>query len=127
MDPNLKENILLFAEVIVPDLRHKTSLEYSFIKNFKQLFLGLEPDSASKIKLLVNVIDYLSIAYNFKSFEQLSFENRKKYIDKLFHFPVGKLVGGLTGLRSLVLISYYGIDEVWTTINYDGPIKPQTS
>jgi len=125
MEPNFKENILLFAEIIVPELHKKASLKYAFIKNFKQLFLGLEKDSASKIKLLVNVIAKLSIVYNFKPFKELSFENRKKYIDKLFHFPVGKLVGGLTGLRSLVLISYYGIEDVWPTINYEGPINAQ--
>ncbi len=126
MDPKFKQNIILFAEVIVPDLHQNTSLEYAFIKNFKQLFQGLEEDSASKLKLLVSVIDKLSFLYNFTSFEDLTFENRKKYIDKLFQFPIGTIVAGLTGLRSLVLISYYGIEEVWPTINYDGPIKPQT-
>ncbi|MCK5679081.1 MAG: hypothetical protein KAH72_11485 [Flavobacteriaceae bacterium] len=127
MDPKFKQNIILFAEVIVPDLRQKTSLEYSFIKNFKKLFLGLEKDSASKIKLLVRLVETLSLVYNLKSFEKLSYNKRQKFIDKLYQFPIGKIVAGLTGLRSLVLISYYGIDEVWPTIKYDGPIKSQTS
>ena len=126
MDPKFKQNIILFAEVIVPNLHKNTSLEYAFIKNFKELFQGLEEDSTTKIKLLVNVIDKLSFVYNFTSFENLSFEKRKNFINKLFHFPIGKVIAGLTGLRSLVLISYYGIDEVWPMINYDGPIKPQT-
>ncbi len=124
MDPKFKQNIILFAEVIVPDLYKNTSLEYAFIKNFKELFQGLEEDSASKIKLLVQLIGMMSYVYNFKSFDKLSYTKRKKFIDKLYLFPVGKIVAGLTGLRSLVLISYYGIDEVWPTINYDGPIKP---
>ena len=123
MDSKFEQNIILFAEVIVPNLHENTSLENSFVKNFKQLFLGLEADSASKIKLLVNVIDKLSFVYNLKSFEKLSYEKRKKYIDKLFQFPIGKVVAGLTGLRSLIFISYYGIDEVWPIINYNGPIK----
>jgi len=38
---------------------------------------------------------------------------------------VGIVVGGLTGLRSIVMISYYGIEEVWSTINYDGPVNAQ--
>ena len=125
MDPNFKGNILLFAEVIVPELKKNTTLEYAFIKNFKQLFLGLESESASKIKLLVSVIDKLSFVYNFTAFENLSFEKRKIFIDKLFHFPVGKVVAGLTGLRSLVLISFYGIEDVWPTISYEGPINAQ--
>jgi len=123
MDSKFEQNIILFAEVIVPNLHENTSLENSFVKNFKQLFLGLEADSASKIKLLVNVIDKLSFVYNLKSFEKLSYEKRKKYIDKLFQFPIGKVVAGLTGLRSLIFISYYGIDKVWPIINYNGPIK----
>jgi len=124
MNPKFKQNIILFAEVIVPSLHQNTSFEYAFIKNFKKLFQGLEEDSASKIKLLVQLIDMMSYVYNFKSFDKLSYPKRKRFIDKLYLFPVGKIVAGLTGLRSLVLISYYGIDEVWPTINYDGPIKP---
>ena len=124
MDPKFKQNIILFAEVIVPSLHKNTSFEYAFIKNFKELFQGLEEDSASKIKLLVQLIGMMSYVYNFKSFDKLSYTKRKEFIDKLYQFPVGKIVAGLTGLRSLVLISYYGIDEVWPTINYDGPIKP---
>jgi len=123
MDPKFKQNVLLFAEVMVPDLHQNASLEYSFIKNFKQLFQGLEKDSADKIKLLVTLIETMSFIYNFRSFEKLNYENRKKFIGRLYQFPVGKIVAGLTGLRSLILISYYGIEEVWPNINYDGPIK----
>jgi len=123
MDPKFKQNVLLFAEVMVPDLHQNASLEYSFIKNFKQLFQGLEKDSADKIKLLTTLIETMSFIYNFRSFEKLSYKKRRKFIDRLYQFPIGKIVAGLTGLRSLILISYYGIDEVWPIINYDGPIK----
>ncbi len=123
MDPKFKQNVLLIAEVMVPDLHQNASLEYSFIKNFKQLFQGLEKDSADKIKLLTTLIKTMSFVYNFRSFEKLSYKKRKEFIDKLYQFPIGKIVAGLTGLRSLILISYYGIDEVWPIINYDGPIK----
>lgn len=123
MDPKFKQNVLLFAEVMVPDLHQNASLEYSFIKNFKQLFQGLEKDSADKIKLLMTLIETMSFIYNFRSFEKLSYKKRKTFIDKLYQFPIGKIVAGLTGLRSLILISYYGIDEVWPNINYEGPIK----
>ncbi len=125
MNPIFKQNIIFFAEVIIPDLRNNTSIEYAFIKNFKQLINGLEPESESKIKLLVKVIDKLSLVYNFQSFEKLSYKKRKKYIDRLFNFPMGKIVGGLTGLRSIVLISYYGIEDVWPSINYHGPVNAQ--
>ena len=125
MNPNFKQTVILFAKVIIPDLQNSTSLEYAFIKNFKQVINGLEPESESKIKLLVKVIDKLSLIYNFKSFGNLNDKQRANYIDKLFSFPIGKVVGGLTGLRSIVMISYYGIEEVWSTINYDGPVNAQ--
>lgn len=38
---------------------------------------GLEPESADKIKLLVKVIDKLSLVYNFKTFEQLTYQQKK--------------------------------------------------
>ncbi len=125
MNPKFKQTIILFTEVIIPDLRNNTSLEYAFIKNFKQMINGLEPESADKIKLLVKVIDKLSLVYNFKTFEQLTYKQRTRYIDRLFDFPIGKIVGGLTGLRSIVMISYYGIEDVWKSIRYDGPVNAQ--
>ncbi|MCD6544987.1 MAG: hypothetical protein J7K34_10825 [Flavobacteriaceae bacterium] len=123
MNPKYKQTIVLFAEVIIPDLQNNTSMEYAFIKNFKQIINGLEPESAGKIKLLVKVIDKLSVVYNFKTFEKLTYKQRTRYIDRLFNFPMGIVVGGLTGLRSIVMISYYGIDDVWKSIHYDGPIN----
>ncbi len=123
MDPHFKHNIILFAEVIVPEIHENDALKYAFIKNFKEVFQGLENDSASKIKLLVNVIEKLCFAYTFQSYKDLSYKKRENYINKLFHFPIGKIVGGLTGLRALVFVSYYGIDEAWSTINYDGPLN----
>ena len=125
MNPKYKQTIVLFAEVIIPDLQNNTSMEYAFIKNFKQIINGLEPESAGKIKLLVKVIDKLSVVYNFKTFEHLTYKQRTRYIDRLFNFPVGIVVGGLTGLRSIVMISYYGIDDVWKSIHYDGPVNAQ--
>jgi len=124
MNPDFKQNIILFAEVIVPDLHQNASLKHSFFKNFEKLFQGLEEDTISKIKLLIKLIGAMSFIYNLKSFEKLNYHKRQKFIDKLYRFPVGKIVAGLTGLRSLILISFYGIDEVWATINYDGPVKP---
>jgi len=125
MNPVYKQTILHFAEVIIPDLQNNTALQYAFIKNFKQLINGLEPESASKIELLVKVIDKLSLIYNFQPFRKLSYEQRAKYINRLFNFPIGKVVGGLTGLRSIVMVSYYATEDVWLSINYDGPVNAQ--
>ena len=119
---NFERNVLLFAGVIVPQLESDSALQKPFIDNFEKLMNGIETDSFDKIKLLVKVIGVLSWAYNRKSFQALNLEQKEQFIEKLFRFPVSKLVAGLTGLRSLVFIAYYGIPVVWEEINYDGPI-----
>lgn len=116
-DSKFKNNVLLFAEVIVPDFKQKPELKEPFFKNFNQLLNQLEYQGGSKIRLLVSVIELLSFVYNFKAFHKLTYQKRKLFIDKLFQFPVGKIVAGLTGLRSLVLISYYGLEDVVSKIN----------
>jgi hypothetical protein len=117
-----ERNVLIFAGVIVPQLENKSTLQKPFLDNFEKLMKGIEPDSYDKIKLLVKVIGIFSWVYNLKSFKALNRDQKERFIEKLFHFPISMLVAGLTGLRSLVFIAYYGIPAVWKDINYDGPI-----
>ena len=121
-ETNFERNVLLFAEVIVPQLENNSALQKLFMDNFEKLMSGIEPDSSDKIKLLVKVLGILSWVYNRKSFQALNTDQKQQFIDKLFRFPVSKIVAGLTGLRSLVFIAYYGIPVVWKEINYEGPI-----
>ncbi len=53
-------------------------------------------------------------------------EFSRAYIGRLFSFPILKIQGGLTGLRSLIFISFYGIPAVWESIQYEGPIVNRT-
>ena len=121
-ETNFERNVLLFAEVIVPQLENNSALQKLFMDNFEKLMSGIEPDSSDKIKLLVKVLGILSWVYNRKSFQALNTDQKQRFIEKLFRFPVSKIVAGLTGLRSLVFIAYYGIPVVWKEINYEGPI-----
>ena len=121
-ETNFERNVLLFAEVIVPQLENNSALQKLFMDNFEKLMSGIEPDSSDKIKLLVKVLGILSWVYNRKSFQALNTDQKQQFIDKLFRFPVSKIVAGLTGLRSLVFIAYYGIPVVWKEINYEGQI-----
>lgn len=120
---NFKHSVILFAEIIVPDLRHKKDIQEAFFINFNQIIGNLEYNASSKIKMLVKVITLLSFVYNFKSFNKLTYIKRKIFINSLFQFPLGKIVAGLTGLRSLTLISYYGLEQIWPQINYNNAIK----
>lgn len=117
-----RKTVFLFASVIIPDLNQSTSLENDFILHFEKLFFGFDPDTQRKLKLFISIISILSFFYNARSFEKLSFEKRQNYIERLFNFPINKIISALTGLRTLCFISYYSLKEVWTSINYDGPI-----
>ena len=121
MNPNIKETLILFAEVIVPELEKKKSLQHAFLKNFKKLYYGIEATSLQKIKLLIKLIDKLGYILAFQKFTHMPLEKRKIFVNRLFKLPFGKISGGLTGLRSLILIAYYGIEDVWEEIGYDGP------
>lgn len=117
-----ERTVWLFAGIIVPELENNAVLHRPFSDNFDKLMHGIEADSFQKIKLLVKVVGVLSWAYNQNSFHKLTLEQRKRFIGLLYRFPISKIVSGLTGLKSLVFIAYYGIDTVWENINYDGPI-----
>ena len=121
-ETNFERIVFLFAGVIIPQLENNSALHKPFLDNFEKLLSGIEADSFDKIKLLAKVIGVLSWVYNRKSFEALNLEQKERFVEKLFHFPVSKLVAGLTGLRSLVFIAYYGMPVVWEEINYEGPI-----
>jgi len=123
---NFEQNVLLFAGVIVPELETNQPLHQSFLENFEKLMQGIEADSFAKIRLLVSVVGILSWIYHLKSFQSLSIEKRERFINRLYHFPIAKIVGGLTGLKSLVFIAYYGIPAVWKDIRYDGPVTKNT-
>lgn len=114
--------VFLFAEVIIPDLKQNALLKDDFIFNFEKMFFGFDARTQSKLKLFISVISILSLFYNVQSFEKLSYSKRQNFIEQLFDFPIGKIVSALTGLRTLCFIAFYSIKEVWTSINYDGPI-----
>ena len=116
-EAEFKNSVILFAEIMVPDLQQKPELREGFYLNFNQLMSRLEFKADAKIKLLVNLIQFLCICYHLRAFKNLSYIRRKRFIEKLFRFPIGKIVAGLAGLRSLVLISYYGLEPVYSQIN----------
>lgn len=117
-----REKLLGFAGVIIPDLRQENGLKNDFIIHFEKLFFGFDKDTQKKLLLFISVLSFLSLFYNAKAYSKLTYDEQKAYIDRLYNFPVAKIVSALTGLRTLCFISYYSIKEVWKTIHYDGPV-----
>jgi len=113
---------LSLAGVIVPDLAVESELRLQFWEKYEKLILGLDPGSVQKIAMLTKAIAFLSWVYYFRSVEKLSSGQKDQFIERLLSFPVSKIAGGVTGLRSLVLIAFYSLPEVWEEINYAGPL-----
>lgn len=122
-DEQHKENLLLFASVILPILHENEEVLERFWEDFQDYFLELEGDVQEQLKLLIKAISAMSFLYNFKSFRKLDFQQREKYIKKLFNFPIPLFVGGLTGLRSLCFFAFYTNESEWKKIKYNGPRK----
>lgn len=116
------KTVFYFATVLLPELEENPKLENSFNENFEEIFTGLEEESKKQLRLLIILISILSFVYTLKSLESLNYASRKKFIKQLFAFPYAKVVGGLNGLKSICFISFYGIEDVWKTIKYEGPL-----
>ncbi len=122
MDTSFKKNLIAIAEVVLPDIQTDAKLKEDFWNNFSYFFNDLDADSSGKLKLLTGVIAKLSWVYNVKSFNKLNVVSREHYLKKISDFPVSKITAGFTGLRNLIMVSYYSMNNTWDDINYDGPI-----
>lgn len=117
-------NILVpFATIMIPDLEDSNDERDEFHESLLSFFKTIDVGTQKQLFLLLHLINFLSYVYNAKGFRKLSYQSRKVYIKKLFNFPINKVVGGLTGLRSLCFFTYYTQEQQWKKINYDGPIK----
>lgn len=118
LSTTLETKYLSIADIIIPDIADNHILRSAFIQNFNIFFGSLDSESASKIKLLIKVLSILAVIYTFKKIEKLSIEQRELFLEKIQHFPIAKIVGGFTGLRSLTFMSFYSMKESWESINY---------
>jgi hypothetical protein len=119
----LSSVLLPFAEVMIPDLEKHRQERDEFQQNIARFFKTIDKGTQKQLYLLLTLVNLLSYLYNSRGFSKLDYGSRKVFVDKLFHFPVNKVVGGLTGLRALCFFTYYTQESQWKKINYDGPIK----
>jgi len=120
LSKKLKTTYLAISEIILPDIAQNNELKTAFYENFMVFFESLDKDSAAQLKLLIKVLGILSRIYTFKKINSLSIEQRSSFLDKIQNFPIAKIVGGFTGLRSLSLMSFYSMPKTWSTIGYEG-------
>ncbi len=117
-----KDRVLAMAEVILPPVHENPALKQLFWDSFNGYYSDLDRDSASKLDLLSKVINILCFLNHFKSLEKLEVEKREAFLKKIYFSPIKLVSAGFTGLRSLILVSYYGMPQSWQEIGYTGPL-----
>ena len=118
----MQKGILAIAKLIIPDLGNNATKEIDFWESFVLFFNELDNESKGKIKLLLIVINLISFFTFLQTLSSLKINQMGKLILRLENFPIKKIIGGFTGIRSLIMISYYSMSQNWSSINYTGPI-----
>ncbi len=119
---NFKKNIVSVAQILIPDLQHNKIMQDIFWQNFMYIYNDLDADSAQKIRLLSTVLNILCVLYYATSISSINQQKGEKFFKKIQSFPISKVSAGFTGLKSLILVSYYSTEQSWKNIQYEGPI-----
>lgn len=110
------------AVAIVPAVQGDEAVQAEIIENFKQLFADLDVASQKKVLLFFRVLLLLSFLRGFQDWRRMTLEDRQRFFLAIESFPVGLIRAGFFGLRSLLLLAYYGTSSAWQRIGYEGPI-----
>src|SRR6266498_2399939 len=103
--------ILALGTAFIPQLAEEEDLHAELVENFAKFHSDLDMISRKKIELLMSVIDLFALFTHFKHLSSLSQQKRTKVIETLYKLPVAKVIGGITGVRSIFFVSYYSISR----------------
>ena len=106
---------------ILPSITDDILLD-KVIDNLEDFLEEMDEEVEKNLKLLIKVIDILASIRNLKSLKSLTEEEIERFFNWLYNFPIGKIAAGFNGLRAIILMSYYSLEESWDKIGYDGPI-----
>ena len=84
-------------------------------------------DIRKKIVLFLKVINVLTFFKYFKSFEKLSDEKQDSFLRWLESHKISLFRMGFFGIKTYVCMGYYTREEMWDSIDYDGPILKSRS
>lgn len=93
-----------------------------FYSNFLNFFNDIEAGSKSRILLLNRFLKILSALRYLRPYPSLKPVKSESFLRSLNHNAPGRIRAGISGIRSLVIMSYYSHDNSWGTINYGGPL-----
>lgn len=114
--------LLSLAEVIIPSLQTRPMVKEKLWENFCYFLGDMDTDSQKKIQLLLFALKIWSVLRYGRSYPKMNPSQRKRFFLGLLRFPIALIVAGATGLKSLIYVSYYSLDESWENIDYQGPL-----
>jgi len=78
-----------------------------------------------KFLLFFKVIQVLGIVFYLRPFTSLPPEKQDKLLRRLENGPLRLLRMGFFGIKTYICMGYYTREDVWQTIDYDGPVVAQ--
>ncbi|MBX7058750.1 MAG: hypothetical protein K1X75_11850 [Leptospirales bacterium] len=109
------------AKLICPSLEEPGVLG-QFTEIFDAFFAELDSRSRAQLGLFFRALNFLSLLFCWRPLHRLAPERRQRFLEQVGRRGGSKIQAGLTGVRSLVLLSYYSTPHAWRQINYEGPL-----
>lgn len=79
-------------------------------------------DIRKKILLFIDVIQFTGLFFGGKTFSNNSIQAQERQLKWMENNKVRLLRMGFFGIKTFVEMGYYTREDVWKSINYDGPI-----
>ncbi len=88
--------------------------------------MGRMPDDLrGQILALLLGFEVMGLFFGLRPFTSNSDATKDRQLAWMESCPVGKLRMGFFGLKSFVCMGYYTREDVWATIDYEGPLQPE--
>ena len=79
----------------------------------------------NKFLLFFKVIQILGIVFYLKPFTALKPKTQDKLLTRLESSPIRLFRMGFFGIKTYICMGYYTREDIWKTIDYDGPVMAQ--
>lgn len=111
--------IRAIACTIVPEAAELDDQAWADFDSLMDAALGERPPALQRrLQLFFRAIDWLPMLRFGRRFVSLRPEQRTKFLSSLENYPVQMIRSGFWGLRTLVLLGYYGRPEGVAAIGY---------
>jgi hypothetical protein len=84
----------------------------------------LEPSLRSQLILLITVVEIMGIFFGGRPFSRNSQSAKLRQLKWMESGPVSLFRLGFFGLKSYTSMGYYTREDIWRTMDYEGPMLP---